>query len=163
MPSSLIEKAVKLTAKNRHAWRVEETRKAGNLVEILLDLIGVGGTAGVEGLGTERYPSFQKLGSGRKQAGDGAAWMAAAEEIVLGWATRGEIKVVIEDSKILGVTEDTVEEWGASISAENIRWVKALAVRAALGPVKIRGYEIDVIIIGTEELYKCISSLTTSE
>lgn len=47
---------------------------------ITLEVAGVGGRDGVEGLGTERMPYFRPLGKGRKQATDGAAWTAALEE-----------------------------------------------------------------------------------
>jgi len=43
----------------------------------LLDEIGVGGRGNVEGRSTRRYPGLERLGKGRKQATDGAAWTAA--------------------------------------------------------------------------------------
>lgn len=45
-----------------------------------LDLAGVGGHGGYSGDGTVRHPCFRRLGSGRKHASDGGAWLAAAEQ-----------------------------------------------------------------------------------
>jgi hypothetical protein len=45
---------------------------------ILADMIGIGGELGLTGAATSRLPAFSGLGTGRKQAGDGAAYMAAA-------------------------------------------------------------------------------------
>lgn len=45
-----------------------------------LDAEGVGGHDGVTGESTLRHPAFRVLGTGRKQAGDGQAWMAALRD-----------------------------------------------------------------------------------
>lgn len=94
-----------LDAGYRHQARVASTRKAADaaarqLIEagaatrpdgstpsveavaeavLAFDSIGVGGTGDAEGIGTSRLPCFAALGKGRKQATDGAAWMAALE------------------------------------------------------------------------------------
>ena len=49
----------------------------------LLDTMGIGGRMGVEGLSTSRHPAFSKCGSGRKHAGDGPAWCAAIESLIV--------------------------------------------------------------------------------
>lgn len=45
-----------------------------------LDEGGVGGHDGVTGESTLRHPAFRVLGTGRKRAGDGQAWMAALRD-----------------------------------------------------------------------------------
>lgn len=93
---------VKETAPARHAERIASAKAhvdtyVQNLFEekfvledeaeyvfiALLDVMGVGGRMGVEGLSTDRHPAFSKCGSGRKQAGDGPAWSAAIESLIV--------------------------------------------------------------------------------
>lgn len=50
---------------------------AGSALLIALDLAGIGGRDACDGAGTDRMGWAQRLGSGRKQAGDGAAWTSA--------------------------------------------------------------------------------------
>lgn len=66
---------------------------------LLEDVVGLGGTSGVTGCGTTRALPFQNLGSGRKKAGDGAAWSAAIRDALQilgeqcspkGWCTKFE-------------------------------------------------------------------------
>lgn len=81
------ELVLKYTAPARHAARVEATRKVAvgtkvPIISLLLDLTGVGGRLGLEGIGTARLAPFRELGKGRKQARDGGAYMAAAEHVL---------------------------------------------------------------------------------
>ena len=79
----------------RHAWRVQQTLATadvvgeGNMVlSLIADQIGVGGRLGLTGAGTARHPAFSALGTGRKQANDGAAWMAAAKSTLESYRDR---------------------------------------------------------------------------
>lgn len=51
-------------------------------VLLKVDAIGVGGSKGIEGASTARHPFLTRLGKGRKQARDGAAWSSAIEAAI---------------------------------------------------------------------------------
>lgn len=86
---------VKLTAPTRHEARVKAALAAcdvdptlkGEDAEIatvcLLDRIGVGGRAGLDGAGTSRHPALGAVGAASKQSGAGPAWTAAITEAAL--------------------------------------------------------------------------------
>lgn len=67
----------------REDWLTGETLALMALCVLYLDVAGIGGRDGVEGLATLRHPAFSKCGSGRKQARDGGAWSSAIEAAAL--------------------------------------------------------------------------------
>lgn len=144
---------------HRHASRVAATLevvKASPFGGMLLaaDLVGVGGTMGVTGEATARVPAFSGLGTGRKQARDGGAWNAAAEEamsrllalrsiesegILVGWDADEEglsFCYVAEGGKFIDVRMADVDEgilppmWRKAVAARGL----AAVLRAGEGP-----------------------------
>ena len=143
---------VAATAPSRHALRVDAVKAAcvpyapslggddRNAVVwfALLDHVGVGGALGVTGDGTDRVPIFRALGTGRKQARDGAAWtsaIAAARDEAL----QGQSMIVEAEScgldtcpccrvvLVLGEYRTTVWTGVGSDDQELGSWVRALA------------------------------------
>jgi len=140
------EALLKETAAIRHADRVQRTLTAAAaecsrelesghdpehctecLVLLLSDRIGIGGTQGCSGDSTARHPAFENLGAGRKQAGDGGAWMAALDAAI--WqATRttdfsdidigpGDVWIAVGDEPL----------WARSVAREGLRRAVGLA------------------------------------
>ena len=63
--------------------RVRDQHHLGAAIAtVYADLAGIGGRGGVGGDSTRRHPAFASLGTGRKQATDGPAWISAAEALV---------------------------------------------------------------------------------
>jgi len=104
----------------RHQWRVARTVEAARAAApesmgegerrlyaaglLILDLLGVGGRQGVQGLATARLPAFETLGKGRKHAGDGDAWMGAAREALYQLAPEGgSLELAPDDDAPYGV------------------------------------------------------------
>lgn len=104
----------------RHQQRVERTKAAAleaaggdtplAIILLSLDLHGVGGKLGVSGGATRRL-LHGGLGSGRWNAGDGAAYRAAAEsalvELINNWAGDVTIMVSFPDAKTVAVNSAT--------------------------------------------------------
>lgn len=106
---------------------VEAEERAVAAALLLLDLVGVGGRAGVEGVGTARLPCFRRLGRGRKQAGDGEAYMAAAQAALSELLHPGEhLGVPAVDGPALAAGLRVV----AAYYPDARPWVLALGVRA---------------------------------
>ena len=85
----------KATSHKRHDARVQATLSAaylaadmwglvlapiGAAIALLIDILGDGGPLGLGNGTSQRRSPFSRLGSGRRQANDGAAWSAASEE-----------------------------------------------------------------------------------
>lgn len=89
---------VDIDGQRRHEWRVTATIETGiaaaphedkenarsewSRIAMVMDRIGVGGPMGCGGDATARLPIFNSLGSGRKQATDGAAYTAALTDAI---------------------------------------------------------------------------------
>jgi len=105
----------------RHEWRVDQTRLAveawdtsvgvrcAGWVALIVDLVGVGGKLGLTGAGTDRHLAFSALGKGRKQASDGPAWLAAAEELLRNNASRFTFSAEDGMTTLKIEPEDTLE------------------------------------------------------
>lgn len=100
---------------------------------IALDLIGVGGSGDAEGLGTDRLPCFSTLGKGRKQARDGAAWMAALEAALPAASPWGVFTVLPGESRLAWKSGGEVVVFNPKLANAVIplRWLIAAVRRAA--------------------------------
>ena len=72
-------------------WGETEIKALGAFLR-LMDLVGTGGSLGLQGHGTTRMAWARSLGKGRFQASDGAAWRAALESS-LAWTPIEKIDV----------------------------------------------------------------------
>lgn len=94
-----------------------------------LDVIGVGGRHGVEGLASCRHPAFSSCGKGRKRAGDGDAWTAAIFCVCADVDGRfavneeGSIRFEVESEGSSILVDETLSPtaWRMSLAREGLR------------------------------------------
>lgn len=104
---------------------------------VLLDWLGVGGRAGVEGLGTSRHPAFRDCGKGRKHASDGGAWSAAIEGAPIPF-TEGAVRFVLVGGELClkHPTSEACSPLALTQDIEGLAWRLTLAregLRRSLG------------------------------
>lgn len=98
---------------------------------LVADAVGVGGHwGGTSGAGTDRLPCLRTLGSGRKQAGDGAAYMAALM-VVLEHFQYGHLRWQAVDGDLVVSLFESGRELGCSRLELPRRWRYSL-LRAIL-------------------------------
>ncbi len=150
IPADLADTIAGLSGCQRHEERVEfllgEMKRDSQLVIwSLLDQIGIGGTAGLEGAASERVPALR--GIPRKQSRSGSAWSAALAEAVVRFCA-GEpsngyeykldpFRLTVEGPKcdptlILRGPEDERELASLDVLDIPYAWRYALACHAAL-------------------------------
>lgn len=156
------EAILRETAPARHAWRVAQTIEAARAAApsprpvgmdldayaaglLVLDLLGIGGREGVEGLGTLRVPALAvRLGRGRWQATDGDAYRAAAREAISqlneGGGYRLQIGPVLElddTARTPAILVEIARDRGATLSDPGLLpWLRTAAregLRCSLG------------------------------
>jgi len=132
-----LESILRETGALRHAGRVSRTLAAASswcdgkdaphadhegctwcLILLVADMIGVGGRDGCEGRATERLDVFEDLGTGRKQAMDGGAWMAALESAIAHHVQNGA-NVVSPGNVLVQLGE--WPRWMRSVAREGLR------------------------------------------
>jgi hypothetical protein len=167
------------TAGERHEARKRATIEAcdGNLVEMLLDLIGIGGPKRLGGQGSNkvRRPCFEKLGAGSKSASDWRSYMSALAECYSVGACMGadfgpDKYVTIEGPKYGPFTvtishPEYMREKPSTLvvgEVEDWPWIESLAGRAILELTEPVWYRIGERERVKDTAHNCLRSLVFS-
>jgi hypothetical protein len=141
--------------------RKDRDLDARDALALVVEILGVGGRLGLEGAATARTGAFSRLGKGRRQASDGAAWSSAIEAAFYqvrsvesndGWGPSPEclhiwveegVDAPVSNRLCVGFSADVVppKTWTCVRVSQNL---EVLVSRLLLTSLGVPGWEVPV-------------------